>query len=132
MYAVYNEGMKPAKSQSLKGLSIASIEETVDEAMSYLPQRFDISTPEGRDKVRKWMVRVCAVVVSKNADSMAQAAESAIQEAAALAINPDYYADRKRSREKRKAMRAIVQNQQKPKTRAEMQFERLRDSTIKM
>jgi hypothetical protein len=115
-----------SKSEALKGVSVSSIEEVVDEAMSYLPSSFDISVPENRVMVRNWMVKVCGMVAHNNAESFARAAESAIQEAAALAINPEYYADRKKSREKRKAQRAIIQNQQKPKTRAEMAFDRLK------
>ena len=117
---------KATKSEALKGVSISSVEEVVDEAMSYLPISFDISKPENREIVRKWMVRVCQMVAHNNAESFVRAAESAIQEAAALAINPGYYVDRKQAQEKRKAQRAIIQNQNKPKTRAELAFDRLK------
>lgn len=121
------------KSESLKHVPVSSIEEVVDEAMAYLPSNFDITKPENKVAVRKWMVRVCEVVVKQAADSMGKAAESAIQEAAALAINPDYYAEKKRGRERRKAHRAIMQNREKPKSRAEVAFERLSgESNVKM
>ena len=123
---------KQNKSEALKGITISSIEEVVDEAMSYLPASFDISIPENRMRVRSWMVRVCGMVAHNDAEyRFTRAAESAIQEAAALAINPDYYADRKKARGKRKAQRAIIQNSQKPKTIAEMAFDRLKDVGIK-
>jgi ATP phosphoribosyltransferase len=120
------------KSECLKGLSITSIEETVDLAMEHLPESLDFVKPEHRNKMRCWMVRVCSAVISRNADSMVKVAESAIQEAAALAINPEYYATKKHRRDKRKALRAIVQNQQKPKTCSEIAFDRLQSPETRL
>lgn len=124
--------MRIQKSEPLKGISIASVEETVDEAMAYIPENFDFSKPGNREAVRNWMVRVCSAVVQRNSDSMVKAAESAIKEAAALAVNPDYYATRRTQRDKRKVQRAIAQSQQMPKSRAQQQFERLDQTGVKM
>lgn len=118
--------MKPQRSEAIRGIPIAHIEETIDAAMESVPvETIDLSLPENRAKLRRWMVRVCAAVVMRVADSMAKCAESAIQEAGALAINPDYYADIQKRREKRKIMKAAMQTQGKPRTRAEIAFERL-------
>lgn len=124
--------MKVKKSEALKGVSVTPIEAVVDRAMLYLPATLDLALPEHRLRVREWMVRICHVVVTENADSFAAASQSAIQEAAALAINPDYHRDRKRRMEKYKAMRALRQTAEKPKTRAEVAFHGLDESATKM
>lgn len=120
------------KSESLKRVDLTPIEEIVDDAMEYLPERIDLSDPMNRQKIRNWMVRVCGTLAENNARAFGEAVQNAIQEAAALAINPEYYKERKRRREKRKALRAIIQNQDKPKSRAERQFYALKDSAVKM
>ena len=124
--------MKVKKSEALKGVSVKPIEAIVDQAMEYLPSSLDLTLPENRLKMRTWMVRICHMVVTENAESFAAAAQSAIQEAAALAINPDYHRDRKRRMEKYKAMRALRQTEEKPKTRAEIAFHRLNEAATKM
>jgi hypothetical protein len=120
------------KSEALKGVPVTSIEAVVDRAMEYLPTSLDLALPEHRMRVREWMVRICHVVVTENADSFAAAAQSAIQEAAALVINPDYHREKKRGMERRKAARALRQTVEKPKTRAEVAFHRLDDAAVKM
>jgi hypothetical protein len=111
---------------------VSPIEEVVDAAMQYLPSTINLSLPEDRAKVRQWMLRICARVTEHNINSFKDAAASAIEEAGALAINPQYYQERSDRRRKYKAQRAIAQVANKPKTRAEMAFERLQDAPVKM
>jgi hypothetical protein len=124
--------MAVKKSEALKGVSIWSIEQTVDSAMEYLPLTLDLALPENRMKMRTWMVRVCQSVVHENADSFKKAVESAIEEAAALAINPDYHQEKKRGMARRKAARALRQVVEKPKSKAEAAFYRLGEAAVKM
>jgi len=120
------------KSEALKNVPVTSLEQIVDNAMDYLPNNLDLSLPENRLRIRNWMVRVCGVVATENARSFSAAATSAIEEAAALTINPQYYQERKRRKEKYKAMRALVQVSEKPKTKAQVEFDRLGDSSVRM
>jgi hypothetical protein len=120
------------KSNALKNVSISPIEQTIDEAMEHLPTTLDLSLPENRSKFRLWMVRVCGIVATENAREFSKAAASAIEEAAALAINPKYHVERKKSREKYKAMRAMTQVSERPSTKAEIDFHRMSDAAVKM
>lgn len=120
------------KSEPLKRVNISPVEEVVDEAMAYLPHSLDLSDSQNRLKLRGWMVRICNEVVRRNAESFSVAVSNAIQEAAALCVNPEYYAERKARQVKNKARRAILQNAQKPRTRAERVFEKLDGSATKM
>jgi hypothetical protein len=97
------------KSEALKGISIASVEETVDQAMEHLPQSVDLSLPENRRKIRDWMVRICGVITQRNVDTFTKAAKSAIDEAGALAIDPHYHQRMFKRREQRKAKVAARQ-----------------------
>lgn len=119
------------KSTALKRIPVSPIEETIDEAMEHLPSTLDLSLPENRDKLRTWMVRVCSVVTIENARDFSKAAASAIEEAAHLAIDPKYHEERKKNREKYKAMRSTT-SLEKPLTKAEMDFVRMSDATVKM
>jgi CTP synthase (UTP-ammonia lyase) len=123
---------KTNKSEALKRVPIRSVEETVDQAMGYLPIGLDLTQLENRIKMRNWMVRICEIVLQNNAEAIGKAAQNAVQEALALAINPDYYAERKKRLVKRKARYALMQNIQKPKTRAQIDFDRLTDAPVKM
>jgi hypothetical protein len=125
---------KPLKSEALKGVSITPIEETVDAAMARLPIEIDLSIPANREKVREWMIRICGIVVRNAAENFQRATASALDEAAALAINPDYYRERNKRRTKYRADRALRQQQQASmmKTSAELAFEKLGADEVKM
>lgn len=103
--------------------------------MERLPEDLDLSLPESRLKIRSWMVRICNVVLKDAALDFSKAAAAAIEEAAALAIDPDYYLRREKRRKERRAAtaaRAVLNQSDDTKTKVELAFERLTDSTVKM
>ena len=119
------------RSDAIKGASISPIEDTVDRAMVHLPMSLDLSKSEDRERVRIWMVRICATVTQKNVRSFTDAAKRAIDEAGALAIDPKYYATRKKRREKYKVQRAVL-TKERSTPKAEREFNLMSDAKVLM
>jgi len=120
------------KSEALKGVKISPLEEVIDVAMAHLPEHLDLSLPENRQKVRDWMIRIGGVILRNASEDAQRACASAIEECTALAINPDFYKVQKERRTKYKAQRALRQKMEAPKTRAQVVFDKLDVTGVKM
>lgn len=108
-------------------ISVACVEEVVDLAMNCLPLHLDLSDEKDRAKMKAWMVRICSVVAMKVGDSLEAVLANVVREAVALSIDPKYHEKKKARRLKRK-----LEKSRAKKSQAEVAFDLLSRSTVKM
>ena len=122
------------RSNALHHVVIPSVAQTVDEAMALVPPNFDVSQPENRAKVRDWMIRVCGVAIQNHANAASAAATRAIEEAAAIAIDPNHFKivqKRRERQQQRIALRAEVERQKRLPS-AMREFEKMTEAKVRM